>query len=58
MKPELNWVQAYLEGKVLERSRDKITWYPISVEEPYAGDGWYYREKERDGTYHSSGNTE
>ena len=42
---EVNWMELHLMGVELERSRDQKHWVDILVEEPIAGDGWYYRRK-------------
>lgn len=36
------WIELYLQGYSLEYSKDGQHWAPI-YEEPYAGDGNYYR---------------
>lgn len=51
MKIEHNWMELHLTGVELERSRDKENWFPIVVEEPYVGDGYYYRRKEMKDDY-------
>ena len=54
MNIEQNWMQLYLEGIELERSLDKKNWYPIEVEEPRAGDGFYYRKVSKDVKTHGA----
>ena len=39
-----NWLDAYLQGKQLEQSRDGFNWFDL-IQEPSVGDGWFYREK-------------
>lgn len=46
MNHETSWMELHLAGVELERSSDGINWYPITVEEPFAGDGYYYRKAE------------
>lgn len=38
-----SWIELYLAGCTLEWSHDTHAWFPVT-EEPYVGDGKYYRE--------------
>ena len=42
MTTAYTWIELYLQGYALEWSTDGKHWLPI-IEEPYAGDGKYYR---------------
>jgi len=47
MTYENTWIEAFLDGKELEQSVDRIHWFPV-IEEPSIGHNVYFREKKND----------